>query len=255
MILAIDVGNTHIVYGMIEAGEIRNIVRVHTDPRSTATEHAIQLRQITDFYGLDPMDFEGSILSSVVPRVTESLKTAVEKLTGKRAMIVGPGMKTGLNVRIDDPSSVAADLIVGSVASIAHYGAPVITVDMGTATTLTVADKSGAFRGGAIIPGVKLSYGALSAGTSLLPGISILKPKKVVGSNTVDAMRSGAVYGAAAMLDGMLERMEEELGYPCHVVATGGLAAEIIPCCKRKDITVDPDLILKGLWVLYEKNR
>ena len=170
-------------------------------------------------------------------------------------MIVGPGMKTGLNVRIDDPSSVAADLIVGSVASIAHYGAPVITVDMGTATTLTVADKSGAFRGGAIIPGVKLSYGALSAGTSLLPDISILKPKKVVGSNTVDAMRSGAVYGAAAMLDGMLERMEEELGYPCHVVATGGLAAEIVPCCKRKDITVDPDLILKGLWVLYEKNR
>ena len=126
---------------------------------------------------------------------------------------------------------------------------------MGTATTLTVADKNGAFRGGAIFPGVKLSYGALSAGTSLLPDISILKPKKVVGSNTVDSMRSGAVYGTAAMLDGMLERMEEELGYPCKVVATGGLAAEIIPCCKRKDITVDPDLILKGLRVLYEKNR
>lgn len=255
MILAIDVGNTHIVIGMIEAGAIENIVRVHTDPRETATEHAIKLRQITDFYGLDPRDFEGSILSSVVPRVTQSLKTAVEELTGKRTLIVGPGMKTGLNLRIDEPGSVAADLIVGTLGAVAHYGAPVLVVDMDTATTLVVADKNGAFRGGAIVPGVKLSYGALAAGTSLLPDISILPPKKVVGSNTVEAMRSGAVFGTAAMIDGMVERMEEELGYACTVVATGGLAKEILPCCRRKDILLDPDLILKGLWLLYEKNR
>ena len=255
MILAIDVGNSHIVIGMIENGEIRNIVHLHTDVRETATEISIKLRQITDFYGLDLREFEGSIISSVVPRATESIKAAVEKLTGKRAMIVGPGMKTGMNVRIDDPGSVAADLIVGGVAAAAYYGTPAIVVDMGTATTLTVVDKNNCFRGGAIVPGVKLSYNALSAGTSLLPDVSILPPKKVVGSNTVDCMRSGAVFGTAAMIDGMIARMEAELGYPCTVVATGGLAAHVIPCCTRPDIIVDSELLLKGLWYLYQKNR
>lgn len=255
MIFAIDVGNTHIVIGMIEDGEIRNIVRVHTDPRETATEHIIKLRQITDFYGLDPTAFEGSIIASVVPRVTESLRTAVEKLTGKRAMLVGPGIKTGMNLRVDEPGSVAADLIVGCVAASTHYGAPAIVIDMGTATTMTVVDKNNCFRGGAIIPGVKLSYAALSGGTSLLPDISILPPKKVVGSNTVDCMRSGAVFGTAAMIDGMIERMEAELGYPCTVVATGGLAKDVIPCCKRPGIILDGELLLRGLWTLYEKNR
>lgn len=255
MILAIDVGNSHIVIGMVDNGEIRNIVRVHTDPRETATEHIIKLRQITEFYGLDPTAFEGSILSSVVPRVTEALKTALEKLTGKRTMVVGPGIKTGMNLRVDEPGSVAADLIVGSVAAAAYYGTPAIVVDMGTATTMTVVDKNNCFRGGAIIPGVKLSYSALSAGTSLLPDVSILPPKKVVGSNTVDCMRSGAVYGTAAMIDGMIARMEAELGYPCTVVATGGLAAEVIPCCTHPGIIVDSELLLRGLWYLYQKNR
>ena len=255
MIFAIDVGNTHIVIGMIEGGEIRNIVRIHTDPRETATEHIIKLRQITDFYGLDPTAFEGSILASVVPRVTEPLKLALETLTGKRVMLVGPGIKTGLNLRVDEPGSVAADLIVGSVAALTHYGAPAIVIDMGTATTLTVVDKNNCFRGGVIIPGVKLSYSALSAGASLLPDVSILPPKKVVGSNTVDCMRSGAVYGTAAMIDGMIGRIEAELGYSCTVVATGSLAKEIIPCCTRTGIIVDNELLLKGLWTLFQKNR
>lgn len=255
MILAIDVGNTHIVIGMIEDGAIQSVVRLHTDPRETATELIIKLRQITDYYGLDPTSFEGSILSSVVPRVTQALKTALETLTGKRALVVGPGMKTGLNVRIDDPASVASDLVVGSVAAASCYGTPVITVSMRTATTLTVTDKNGAFRGGAILPGVKLGYAALSAGTSLLPEIAVLPPKKVIGGSTVEAMRSGAIFGAAAMLDGMIERMEAELGCPCTVVATGGLAKEVSDCCKRRGIIVDPDLMLKGLWTLYMKNR
>ena len=255
MIFAIDVGNSHIVIGMVENGEIRNTVRFHTDPRETATEHIIKLRQITDFYGLDPTVFEGSILSSVVPRVTEPLKTALEKLTSKRAMVVGPGIRTGINLRVDEPGSVAADLIVGGVAASAYYGTPAIVIDMGTATTLTVVDKNNCFRGGVITPGVKLSYGALSAGASLLPDVSILPPKKVVGGNTVDCMRSGAVYGTAAMLDGMIERMEAELGYSCTVVATGGLAKDIIPCCKRPGIVVDSELLLRSLWVLFQKNK
>ena len=255
MILAIDVGNTHIVIGMVEDGAIRNTVRVHTDPRETATEQLIKLRQITDYYGLDPRSFEGSILSSVVPRVTESLKTALEALTGRRTMVVGPGIKTGLNLRVDEPASVAADLIVGGVAAAACYGTPAIVIDMGTAITLTVVDGKNCFRGGAILPGVKLSYGALAAGTSLLPEIAVLPPKRVVGANTVDCMRSGAVFGTAAMLDGMIERMEAELGYPCTVVATGGLAQDVIPCCRRPGIILDRELLLRGLWMIYQKNR
>ncbi len=255
MILAIDVGNTHIVIGMIEDGEIVDRVRIHTDPRETATEHIIKLRQITEYYGLDPARFEGSILASVVPRVTEPLKLAVEKLTGRRPIVVGPGIKTGLNLRVDEPGSVAADLIVGGVAAVTRYGAPVIVVDLGTAITLTVVDKGGSFRGGAILPGVRLGYEALSAGASLLPDISILRPKRVVGSNTVDCMRSGAVYGTAALIDGMIERMESELGYPCAVVATGGFAREIVPCCRREGILLDSELLLHGLWTIYQKNR
>lgn len=254
MILAIDVGNTNIVLGMIENGEILNVVRIHTDLRETGTEYAIKLRQVTDFYGIDLKSFEGAIISSVVPPVTESLRLAVESLIGKKPLIVGPGMRTGMNVRIDDPSTMAGDLVVGSVAAIACYGAPLIVIDMGTATTMVLIDNEGSYRGGAIIPGIKLSYGALSSGTSLLPDIAILPPKKVIATNTVDSMRSGAVYGTAAMLDGMIDRMEKEIGYPCTVVATGGLARTVVQNCSR-DIIYDADLLLKGLWTLYDRNR
>lgn len=254
MILAIDVGNTNIVLGMIENGEILNVVRIHTDLRETGTEYAIKLRQVTDFYGIDLKSFEGAIISSVVPPVTESLRLAVESLIGKKPLIVGPGMRTGMNVRIDDPSTMAGDLVVGSVAAIACYGAPLIVIDMGTATTMVLIDNEGSYRGGAIIPGIKLSYGALSSGTSLLPDIAILPPKRVIATNTVDSMRSGAVYGTAAMLDGMIDRMEKEIGYPCTVVATGGLARTVVQNCSR-DIIYDADLLLKGLWVLYDRNR
>ena len=253
MILAIDVGNTNIVIGTIEDGEIKNIVRIHTDLRETGTEYAIKLRQIADFNGIDLEAMDGAIISSVVPPVTESLKLAVERTVGKKPLSVGPGMKTGMNVRIDDPSTVAADLIVSSVAAMTYYGSPVIVVDMGTATTMVVIDKDGCYKGGAIVPGLKLSYGALASGTSLLPDSSILPPKKVVATNTVDCMRSGAVYGTAALIDGMVERMEEELGYKCTVVATGGLAQSIVSHCKH-ELVFDGDLILKGLWTLYQKN-
>ena len=255
MILAIDVGNTHIVLGMIEDGEIRHIARIHTEPLETGMEYAIKLRQIAEYYGVELSALEGTIIGSVVPPVTEALRTALENLTGKKPMVVGPGVKTGMNIRIDDPSTVAADLIVGAVAANALYGAPCIVIDMGTATTMIVVDQAGAFRGGAILPGVKLSYRALSSGTSLLPDIAILAPKKVISANTVDCMRSGAVYGTAATIDGMVERMEAELGYPCTVVATGGIAKHIVPHCKRAGILVDNDLLLKGLWTIYQKNK
>ena len=254
MILAIDVGNTNIVLGCIEDGEIRSIVRIRTNPGETSAEYAIKLKQILEIYGIDPRGFEGAIISSVVPPLTNSLKQALKHLTGIDSVIVGPGMRTGMNVRIDDPGTLAGDLVVGSVAAMETYGAPVIVLDMGTATTMVVIDASRAYIGGAIIPGVNLSYGALAAGTSLLPSIAITAPKKVIATNTVDSMRSGAVFGTAAMIDGMIDRMEAELGEKCKVVATGGLAQSITPHC-RHEVICDDDLLLKGLWILYKKNR
>ena len=254
MILAVDIGNTNIVLGTIEDGVIRNVIRVHTSIQATAAEYALSLSQLMSFYQLDPRGFEGAILSSVVPPVTEAFLWAIREVTGLECLVVGPGMKTGMNVRIDDPGTLAGDIVVGSVAAMAYYGTPVIILDMGTANTLVVVDKDGAYRGGVITPGVKLSFEALASGTSLLPDISIVAPKKVIGTNTVDAMRSGAVYSTASAIDGMIERIEEELGYPCKVVATGGLAQAVTPYCRR-EILFDDDLLLKGLWVLYRKNR
>ena len=254
MILAIDVGNTHIVLGCIEDGAILNIVRIRTDPHETTTEYAIKLKDIMELYDIDPNGLEGAIISSVVPPVTQLLTEAVKMLTGQDCMVVGPGMKTGLNIRIDDPGTLAPDILVGSVAAMEYYGVPSIIMDLGTATTIVAVDGNRCYRGGAILPGVKLSYEALAAGTSLLPDIYIVPPEKVIGTNTVDAMRSGAVYSTAGALDGMIDRMEEELGQPCSVVATGGLASSITPFC-RHEIVCDDDLLLKGLWILYNKNR
>ena len=254
MILAIDVGNTNIVLGCIDGGEIRNVVRIHTDTRETEAEYTIKLKEIFYAYHMDPGAFEGAILSSVVPPVTGPLVGAVKTLTGLDCKVVGPGMKTGMNIRIDDPGTVAGDLIVGGVAAMQYYGTPVIVLDLGTATTATVIDENGSFRGGAILPGVKLSYRALAEGTSLLPEISITPPKKCIATNTVDCMRSGAVFGTAAMIDGLIDRMQDELGMPCKVVATGGLASSIMGCCTH-EIVCDDDLLLKGMWYLYEKNK
>ena len=253
MILAVDVGNTNIVLGCIDGKDIRHTLRVRTAPGITEAECAIQLRSLFAFYGLDASGFEGAILSSVVPAVTEPLRRAIERVTGVKCLVVGPGMKTGLNLRVDDPGTVAGDLVVGAVAAIHEYGTPVIVMDLGTATTITLVDRGNSFRGGAILPGVRLSYRALSAGASLLPEISIEPPAHCIATNTVDCMRSGAVFGTAATLDGMIDRMEAELGETCALVATGGLASSIIPCCTHK-IACDDDLLLKGLRVLWEKN-
>ena len=253
MILAIDVGNSNIVLGCIENGEINNIVRIQTNTRETPAEYAIKLRQLFEVFGINSRSFEGAIISSVVPGVTEALKEAVKMLTGLDCMVVGPGMRTGMNVRIDDPGTLAGDIVVGSVAAMNFYGVPSIVLDMGT-STMVVIDKDKCYRGGAILPGVKLAYNALASGTSLLPDISITPPKKCIATNTVDSMRSGAVFGTAATIDGMIERMESELGCKCTVVATGGLSSSIIPFCKH-EIICDDDLLLKGLWYLYQKNR
>lgn len=254
MLLAIDIGNTNTVLGCIDNGDILNIVNLQTGRNETWAELSIKLRQLLEIFEIDPKGFEGAIISSVVPEATENYREAVYKLCGIKCMVVGPGIKTGMNVRIDNPGTLAADIVVGSVAAMVGYGTPSIVIDMGTATTIVVIDKDKCYRGGAILPGVKLSYAALAAGTSLLPDISIGAPKKCIATNTVDSMRSGAIYGTAASIDGMIDRMEAELGYRCTIVATGGLAASVVPCCNH-DIICDNDLLLKGLWILYQKNK
>lgn len=253
MILTIDVGNTNVVLGCVEDGVVVSRSRLATNTSDLPNDYAMKMRQSFAFDSIDYHEFEGAILSSVVPQVNRAIRSAVRKLTGLECIIVGAGIKTGVNVKIDDPGTLAGDLITGTVGALSMYKPPIIIVDMGTATTIVAVDKDGAYIGGAIVPGVNLSFEALSQGTSLLPNISIEAPRKCIATNTVDSMKSGAVFGTAAMVDGMIDRMEEELGQSATVVATGGLSGGIIPYCKH-EIKNEPDLLLKGLAILYQKN-
>ena len=253
MILAVDVGNSNIVIGGLSGDEITFEARLRTDATKTSDEYCIDLKMILEVYHVDPSQLEGAIISSVVPQVLNSMKTAVTKLTGHTALVVGPGLKTGLNIKIENPAQTGADLVVGSVAALREHKAPIIVIDMGTATTVTVLDETGAFIGGSICPGVKISLDALTERTALLPGLQLDQPKRAIGRNTIDCMRSGIMLGTACMLDGLVERFEEELGSKATVVATGGIAKFIIPMC-RTPIVYDKDLLLKGLAILYREN-
>ena len=253
MILTIDVGNTNVVMGCVENGDVKSVCRLATNLNDLSSDYAMKMRQSFEYDGIDYKNFSGAILSSVVPQLNRAIKTAVKKVTGLDCMVVGAGLKTGVNIKLDDPGQLAGDLITGAVGALALYKPPLVVVDMGTATTIVAIDSEGSYLGGAIIPGIKLSYSALSSGTSLLPNIAIEAPKKCIGTNTVDSMKSGAVYGTAALVDGMIDRMETELGEPVTVVATGGLAGTVVPYCRRK-IEYEPALLLKGLAILYEKN-
>ena len=253
MILAIDIGNTNIVLGCIENDRILFEARMATDLIKTSDQYCAELKTMLSLFEVAPENIDGSIISSVVPPVLNSFKTAIRKLTGCSALVVGPGIKTGLNIRMDNPSEVGSDLIVAAVAAIAEYGAPLLLVDMGTATTITAIDESGAFVGGCICPGVKISMEALTGRTAQLPGISLDAPRCAIGKNTRDSMRSGIMLGAAAMLDGLLDRMEEELRAKVTVVATGGISKFVLPLCRRKMI-YDRSLMLKGLKLLYARN-
>lgn len=253
MILAIDVGNANIVLGVIDGKKIVFQGTVQTDTTKTSDEYCISLKTILDLSGVQLEKIEGAIISSVVPQVLNAMKSAILKLTGKTPLVVGPGLKTGLKIHIENPSHVGSDLVVGCVAALREHSAPLIVIDMGAATTMTVVDKDGAMVGGSIIPGVNLSMEALTQRTALLPGLQLGQPKKAIGRNTADCMRSGIMLGAACMIDGMIERIEEELGYTTTVVATGGIAKHILPLCRRT-ILQDNDLLLKGLSALYWDN-
>ena len=254
MLLAIDIGNTNIVIGCIRDDRIVFKARIATDQTRTSDQYGVEIKNMLEAFDIHRSDISDGIISSVVPPVFHSVRTGVIKVIGKQPMVVGPGLKTGLNIHMDVPSQVGSDRIVIAVAALAEYDAPLILMDMGTATTIEVVEPDNIYMGGVIFPGVKLSLDALTNRAAQLPGISLDRPKQVIGKNTVDCMRSGMMYGTAAMIDGIVDRIEEELGHPSTLVATGGMAQFITPLCKRK-IILEKDLLLKGLNIIYKKNK
>lgn len=253
MILAIDVGNTNIVFGGFEGDELRFVSRIKTDKERMQDEYLLTFQGLLQFYGYSPADFDGAILSSVVPPLLPTLKQALGRLLSCRVLTVSPGTKTGLNIKIDDPSTLGADLVCGAVGASVRYPMPCVVIDLGTATKLLVLGQDGSFLGGPILPGVMISLDALSRRTAQLPHIEFDHADHIIGTNTLDSMRAGMVYGTASMIDGMLDRIEEELGAPVNAVLTGGLAAGIAPYCRR-EIPYDENLLLYGLLEIYRKN-
>lgn len=253
MILAVDVGNTNIVIGCCKENKIEFVERLSTDPNATVLEYAISFKNVLELYGIGQEDIDGAIISSVVPSVTLTIKSAIKKIVNVDSMIIGPGLKTGVNITLDNPAQLGSDLVVDAAAGIAEYPLPLIIFDMGTATTVSVIDENKNYLGGMIIPGVNVSLNAMISQTSQLPRISLEPPKRVIGKNTIECMKSGILYSTAASLDGIIDRVESELGKKATVVATGGLAGSIIPHCTKK-IILDDELLLKGLIVIYNKN-
>lgn len=254
MLLAIDIGNTNLVIGCIDEDRIVFKARIATDRTRTSDQYGVEIKNMIEAFGVKISQISDCIISSVVPPVFNSVRTGVIKVIGKQPLVVGPGLKTGLDIHMDVPSQVGSDRIVIAVAALAEYKAPLILLDMGTATTIEVVEPENRYMGGIIFPGVRISLDALTSHAAQLPGISLDKPKHVVGKNTVDSMRSGMLYGTAAMIDGLIERIEEELGHSSTLIATGGMAQFVTPLCKRK-IILEKDLLLKGLNIIYKKNK
>lgn len=254
MILAIDMGNTNITLGCYENNKLVFVSRMYTERHKTFDEFATQLLDIFNLYDVSPKDFSGAILSSVVPELTDIIARAVFLTIKKRPLIVGKDHNGALKVDVLPIEHLGADLICGCVGAIEKYSLPCLVVDMGTATKILAIDKNGYFVGCIIAPGVKISLDALTQNAALLPSISFTKPKNVVGTNTVECMQSGSVYGSAAMLDGLISRMTRELNFDnTTIVSTGGYSKGIIPCCETQ-IVYDENLLLDGLLAIYNKS-
>ena len=254
MLLTMDIGNTNINIGLFDGDDLAVSVRLATERQKTDDQYAMDFTNIFVMHKVNFNDIDGVVISSVVPEITEAVTDAIRKLTGKDALILSPGVKTGLNILIDNPAQLGADLAAGAVGAVNGYPLPAFVIDLGTATKICAIDKNRGFRGCMIAPGVQISLKALTDTSSLLPTISLEPPKKACGTNTVESMQSGIVLGTAAMIDGILDRFAEELGEPASIIATGGLSYFVSPVCKR-EITYDRHLILKGLKAIYEKNN
>ena len=255
MLLAVDIGNTNIVFGCVDDNDkVVLFERISTDHNATAAEYAVLIKTILEMNSFDLSDIHDAVMSSVVPSVTNTVKEAIHKFFGVDIMIAGPGVKTGLNILIDNPRQLGSDQAVDAVAAINQYPVPLIIIDMGTATTLSVVDSSKNYRGGLILTGMKVAADALTARTAQLPKVNFEVPSHVIGTNTVDCLKSGILYSTASALDGIIDRIEDELGEKCTAVATGGLSELVVPLCRR-EIILDNNLLIKGLAIIYKKNR
>lgn len=254
MLLCTDVGNTNIKFALYEGDKQHVKLRFSTNSQQTPDDFAVKLFSIFQINNIDTSKIKGSVISSVVPRVTYPLVEAIEKVVGIKSLIVGPGVKTGLDLRIDNPSTLGADLVCMCVAVKEMYTCPAIVVGLGTATTIVYMNENRAYCGGAILPGVSISLDALTNNGALLPSVDIAPPKNIICTNTEDCISSGIVYGTASTIDGMIDKFQEETGKSCTIIATGGLASTIIKNC-RHNIILNDDLILEGLKIIYNKNK
>lgn len=254
MVLCVDIGNTDIAIGGFEGDELQFVTRVSTDASKTAQEYESIVHQLISHRGVEKSDVDGAIISSVVPVLSSVMHDVMNALYGVCAIHVSLKIDTGIEVVCDDPSSVGADLICACVAARYLHGTPSLIIDMGTATKMMVVNDDGRFIGVSIMAGVMMSMKALSSGTAQLPQFSLDAPACAIGTNTIDCMKSGAVFGHAAMIDGMIDRFCAEYGDMLPLIATGGYSGAIIPHCKHK-VTIDSDLVLKGLNIIYKRNK
>lgn len=255
MILTIDVGNTNIILGGVTDYKTDFTCRLSTNQGRTADEYAVIIAQAAMQRNIQLRDAQGVIISSVVPQLTPVLSEAMQQISGQKPLIVGPGVKSGLKIQLEDPTQLGADFVAAAVAVQAEYTLPCITIDISTATSIGVLAADGAYIGGAICPGVMTSTAALVKETSQLTHIRMEAPGMPIGRSTSACMKSGIIYGIASMIDGMISRFEVQLGMPSQVIATGDWAHIIIPHCTRENIVIDKDLVIRGLYHIYIKNR
>lgn len=254
MIFVLDVGNTNIVLGVFENNKLKHHWRIETDRSKTEDEFGMLIKALFNHAEINLKDIDGVIISSVVPPIMFVLERMCHKYFDIKPLVVGPGIKTGLNIKSDNPKEVGADRIVNAVAGIHYYGAPLIIVDFGTAITFCYIDKDSRYLGGLISPGINISTEALYTKASKLPRIEIARPRSIVGKNTIDAMQAGIYFGYVGQVEGIVGRIKMHYSVNVKVVATGGLAKLIAEECKIID-TVDPFLTLKGLNLIYYKNK
>lgn len=254
MLLVVDVGNTNISFGVFDGAVLQHHVRSESARARTADEYAVLVRQMLVLRGLDPARIDSAIIASVVPALTDTMVTLVRRAFGCEALVVGPGIKTGMSILYENPREVGADRIVNAVAAYEWAKGPVIVVDFGTATTFDCVTPKGEYLGGVIAPGVQISAEALFSRAARLHRVEFAVPPRVVGRNPGHSMQSGIVYGYAGLVDGLVQRLTDELGYTSRVVATGGLARLIAPLTKTIE-HVDDDVTLTGLRIIYERNE